>query len=161
MNVRTLLLNWLLIFKKVLIFYNLNYTKKWVKVFKNRPSKIKFVEDSLLKIWIYTICLGRPYKFKFFKGCLPQILLGPFLMQNAKKLLIFYNLNYTKKWVKVFKNRPSKIKFVEDSLLKIWIYTICLGRPYKFKFFKGCLPQILLGPILMQMKSLHNDKYFP
>ena len=23
--------------------------------------------------------LGRPYHFKFFKGCLPQILLGPFL----------------------------------------------------------------------------------
>ena len=24
-------------------------------------------------------CLSRPYPFKFFKGCLPQILLGPFL----------------------------------------------------------------------------------
>ena len=24
-------------------------------------------------------CLGRPYSFKFLKGCLPQILLGPFL----------------------------------------------------------------------------------
>ena len=24
-------------------------------------------------------CLGRPYHFKFFKGCLPQILLVPFL----------------------------------------------------------------------------------
>ena len=23
--------------------------------------------------------LSRPYSFKFFKGCLPQILLGPFL----------------------------------------------------------------------------------
>ena len=23
--------------------------------------------------------LGRPYPFKFFKDCLPQILLGPFL----------------------------------------------------------------------------------
>ena len=27
----------------------------------------------------YTACLGRPYHFKFFKGYLPQILLGPFL----------------------------------------------------------------------------------
>ena len=26
-------------------------------------------------------CLGRPYHFKFFKGCLPQILLGPFLIR--------------------------------------------------------------------------------
>ena len=25
------------------------------------------------------VCLGRPYHFKFFKDCLPQILLGPFL----------------------------------------------------------------------------------
>ena len=24
----------------------------------------------------------------------------------------------------------------------------CLSRPYPFKFFKGCLPQILLGPTL-------------
>ena len=34
------------------------------KVFKNGPSKF---------------CLSRPYPFKSFKGCLPQILLGPFL----------------------------------------------------------------------------------
>ena len=25
------------------------------------------------------VCLGRTYDFRFFKGCLPQILLGPFL----------------------------------------------------------------------------------
>ena len=25
---------------------------------------------------------------------------------------------------------------------------VCLGRPYRFKLFKGCLSQILLGPIL-------------
>ena len=25
------------------------------------------------------LCLGRPYHIKFFKGCLPQILLDPFL----------------------------------------------------------------------------------
>ena len=25
------------------------------------------------------VCLSRPYYFKFFKGCLPHILLGPFL----------------------------------------------------------------------------------
>ena len=34
----------------------------------------KFVEDSLLKT-----CLGRQYNFKCFEGCLPQILIGPFL----------------------------------------------------------------------------------
>ena len=44
---------------------------KWINIFKNGPS------INLLKIAFKT--LGRPYHFKFFKGCLPQILLGPFL----------------------------------------------------------------------------------
>ena len=34
------------------------------RVFKNGPNKN---------------ALGRPYPFKFFKGYVPQILLGPFL----------------------------------------------------------------------------------
>ena len=37
----------------------------------SRMDQVKFLEDSL--------CLGRPYRFKSFKGCLPQISLGPFL----------------------------------------------------------------------------------
>ena len=45
---------------------------KWVEVFKNGPRKI--CEDSL-----YMVCLSGPYHFKFFKGSLPQILLGTFL----------------------------------------------------------------------------------
>ena len=42
---------------------------------------------------------------------------------------------------------------------------VCLGRPYNFKVFKGCLPQILLGPFfntLTQMyllSSRDNKKY--
>ena len=40
---------------------------------------------------------------------------------------------------------------------------VCLGRgrPYHFKFFKGCLPQILLGPfsnILTEM-TFWDDKF--
>ena len=35
-------------------------------------DQVKFVEDSYWKIW-------RPYHLKFFKGCPPHILLGPFL----------------------------------------------------------------------------------
>ena len=38
----------------------------------SRMDQVKFVEDNLCEIW-------RPYHFKFFKGCLPHILLGPFL----------------------------------------------------------------------------------
>ena len=37
------------------------------------------MENSLCKIWSDMICLARPYHFNFFKGSLPQILLGLFL----------------------------------------------------------------------------------
>ena len=30
-------------------------------------------------MWSDMVCLGRPYDFKIFKGCLPQILPSPFL----------------------------------------------------------------------------------
>ena len=45
----------------------------------SRMDQVKYAEDSLLKIRSDTVCLGRPYHFRFFKGCLPQILFGPFL----------------------------------------------------------------------------------
>ena len=45
----------------------------------SRMDQVKFVEDSLSKIWMDMVCLSRLYPFKFFKGCLPKILLGPFL----------------------------------------------------------------------------------
>ena len=45
----------------------------------SRMDQVKFVEDSLYKIWSDVVCLGRPYHFKLSKGCLPRILLGLFL----------------------------------------------------------------------------------
>ena len=42
-------------------------------------DQVRFVEDSLIKIWSDMVYLNRPYHFKFFKGCLPQILCGPFM----------------------------------------------------------------------------------
>ena len=44
----------------------------------------------MLIVWVP---ISRPYSFKFFKGCLPQILLGPFL--NTLSYLIF-TLNLTR-----------------------------------------------------------------
>ena len=44
-----------------------------------KMDQVKFVEDSLRKVWSDMVCLSRPYNFNFFKGCLPQISLGPFL----------------------------------------------------------------------------------
>ena len=31
---------------------------------------------------------------------------------------------------------------------------VCLSRPNTFKFFKGCLPQILLSPLLNTLSDL-------
>ena len=36
---------------------------------------------------------------------------------------------------------------------------ICLSRPYLFKSFKGCLPQILLGPFLNTLPHLYDPLY--
>ena len=37
---------------------------------------------------------------------------------------------------------------------------ICLGRPYLFKFFKDCLPQILLGLYLNTLPHITFNKFF-
>ena len=50
------------------------------------------------------VCLSRPYHFKFFKGCLPQILLGPFLntltqiILSSLALFIFRKLDHFISW---------------------------------------------------------------
>ena len=80
-----------------------SYFSIWQLVLKPPPSSIVFIsiciqfgenQCYLLQEVIYIRamnyvkdklrqsiqeCLSRPYYFKFFKGCLPQILLGPFL----------------------------------------------------------------------------------
>ena len=53
------------------------WINKWDKGFKNGKSKI--CGRQPLKIWGDMVRWGRPEQFKFFKGCLSQILLGPFL----------------------------------------------------------------------------------
>ena len=61
------------------VFLQSNFFRRF-ETFREYPGYLgqgiqKFVEDSLLKIWSDMICLGK----HFFKGCLPQLLLGPFL----------------------------------------------------------------------------------
>ena len=34
----------------------------------------------------------------------------------------------------------------------------CLSGPYSFKFFKGCLPQLLLGPLLNTLPQIKQAK---
>ena len=56
------------------------------------------------------------------------------------------------KWDKVFKNGPSKI-CGRQHLKNSKGYGL-LKRPYVFKFFKGCLHQILLGPLLNTLSQI-------
>ena len=59
-------------------------------------KQLKFMEDSLFEV-------SRPYYFKFFKGRLPQILIGPFLN----------NLNQ----IQLIRLKPGKPLFGKKVLL--------------------------------------------
>ena len=62
-------------------------------------------------------------------------------------LLVFQN-----RWVKVFKNGPNKI-CGRQPLKSLKQYVL----PYHFKFFKGSLPQILLGPLLNALTQMFME----
>ena len=86
---------------------------------------------------------SRIDQVKFFEGCLPKILLGPFLNTLCHLLAeshyfpkTLHHRCLTDVWFGFFCNN------IWDRLIK------SISRPYPFKFFKGCLPQILLGPFL-------------
>ena len=53
----------------------------------NEPEICDIRMKLLSKIIDNIKCLGRPYHFEFFKSCLPQILLGPFLNTLTQILL--------------------------------------------------------------------------
>ena len=72
-------------------FEDLSWNYIWVKVFNNGPSKI-YERQPLKKIWSDVVWLCRPYHFKFCKGCLPQILYGPFL-NNLSHMFTLYFVN--------------------------------------------------------------------
>ena len=64
----------LLVFKLALDFIPLTSTDGFASNLLQPPEpQLSFTHLGHVK------CLGRPYHFKFFKDCLPQILLGPFL----------------------------------------------------------------------------------
>ena len=94
--------------------------------------------------WVSKICGRRPLKN----------LKGYRLLKQTIFLQIFYRLSSTNlTW--------SALEYF-DSYEDIFIYylahkipysisrpyPLCLSRPYPFRFFKGFLPQILLGPLL-------------
>ena len=65
-------------------------------------------------------------------------------------------------WVKVLKNKPNKI-CARQPLKIMWSDMVCLSIPYHFRFFKGCLAQILLGLFLEKMEKIpmkNGRRYF-
>ena len=67
-------------------------------------------------------------------------------MEKKKKLyhwILFLKFLESQLWSRY--SRMNEVKLVEDSH---WSFMVCLGRPCHFKFFKGFLPQILLGSFL-------------
>ena len=65
-------------------------------------------------------CLDRPYHLKSFKGCLPQILLGPFLNTLTQMMLCSKDI-----WIFVFlvNSQTSKPATSSYTLLHIRSYT--------------------------------------
>ena len=86
-------------------------------------DQVTFVEDRLEKVLSNMTCLNRPYHLKFFKGCLPQMLLGPLLN-------IFSQLNPYEKYNVTFTHSHLSFK-TNSNLLKIEVLKI------EFDFFEG------------------------
>ena len=59
----------------------------------SRMDQVKLVEDSLGKIWSDMVRLGRPYPFKSFNGCLPQIYLVHSWIPWPRCFVISYNFS--------------------------------------------------------------------
>ena len=91
------------------------------------------------KLWEVKLKEKGPKHFDCQRGMQEVLIIGDLL-----EISVILSMKFKKRnsfiWVKVFKNGPSKT---------------CGRQPLKnlnwyghFKFFKGCLPQILLGPFL-------------
>ena len=93
--------------------------------------------------------------FHILQNCskfrLKEILISHFYQFSVKiKLLYVSRLKSSlhlrqsiQEWTKLNLRKAAFIKFEGVS------------RPYSFKFFKGCLPQILLGPFLNTLSHLY------
>ena len=92
------------------------------------------------KIWKDMICLSRPHHLKFCKGCLPQILLGPFL----NTLFIYTKMNLCRLWnrfmekcmfAKIYDEMYAKSAFPREFIPHFYYCLHCLPLPFKIKSF--------------------------
>ena len=108
----------------------------WVMVFKNGLGKI--CGRQPLKNWTDMVCLGRSYHYKFFKGCLPQILLGwipcPNTLGHNKKMITLQVQSIVTyiPWMTRYRDQYS----LQRCLLTSWLYTIFL---WHHQLWKRCI----------------------
>ena len=106
---------------------HLNVLYKLWLVYSNEWNWHKAFEEDLLKNNIWgKVFKNRPYHFKFFKGCLPQILLGPFLNTLPHLRSRIYIYNVISVWCNFFGIRyisanPSWRSFILDNFLVFWV----------------------------------------
>ena len=70
----------------------------------SRMDQVKFVEQTI-SLHCISLLLSRPYHFKFFKGCFPQISLVPFL--NTLSMLLVWVRLENNNWKIKFSQQPS------------------------------------------------------
>ena len=81
-------------------------------------------------------------------------MLNPF---HATGLFLYYPKKTSENsWVLMFSGGTERDEWPELGIVlkKNKSLYFLLSRPYHFKFFKGCLPQILLGPFLNTLTKL-------
>ena len=86
--------------------------------------------------WIKVFCLGRPYHFKFSKGCLPQTLLGPFLntltqikLKYCKKYEYAHLENWYIKWT-IYERCYTETKFSTKNISSGKTVFFVIGGPF-------------------------------
>ena len=111
--------------------------------------------DRYLQGWVWTPKnVSKKHKAKLLG--LTCLLVKKKFNETQKVFSINYPLQQQmspgiQEWTKKNLWKPSFKKFEG-----VWSTFVCLSRPYHFKFFKGCPPQILLGPLLNTLNTLSH-----
>ena len=101
------------------------------------------------------VCSSRPYPFKFFKGCLRQILLGPFLntlshIKNVQNLILTYILRCfickEKNW--------ETYKGISMIMSNVYDRTFCWRLTFLLTIFTSKMPGRAVNTPLTTLKRL-------
>ena len=106
------------------------------------PSYIKDHYVMLKKVTDFLEFILKKWFFQFFKA-----------IQKSSEFRDGKLWAYDDKWVKVFKNRPSKI--CGRQPLKTLMWYGLLSQTISLQIFKNCLPQIFYGPFMNNLTQMY------